>query len=460
MKSDEAFQKAKERYLQLREKLAIGKITSQQFTSALRALMVEHNGRYWSLGARNGKWHVYDGNQWIEQEPPVSPDSLPEEQLPMPPLEKPVAAQPASAAAQSDSSLGTDPRQAIRSGNLERRPKSCPKCGVEVPDRARFCRNCGAALSMPPVATPETRPAPESVAPPPLPRPQSGKQTHQSIPFSSGAPSSSRGSIQQEIRPPPVPVGQGIKFVWHRDAKGQLRSGEPPPPTQAGSSQVGVGPGAAAPGTAVLAAFGKEPVNLPPASPVWGFRLQTTAFADKLVKGIVPQNQATPNPFIEWLARIIRGALLDKDVYRSAASNGSLTMEAVWVALALIAISTVGLSVGNLFGYGSSFLFKAMIGRAVGWVAAVVAIHYVAKQWQQVEVPPVAWFRGLIYAQSPTLLSIIPALAGLASIWAAICSVGALQDVSGKDIKVGITLLLVAGLAVTIAAMVIGSLPF
>jgi hypothetical protein len=200
-----------------------------------------------------------------------------------------------------------------------------------------------------------------------------------------------------------------------------------------------------------------EDCALPAQASIWGFRLQTTALADKLVKSIASRDQGTPNHFIECLARIIRGALMDKDVYRTAASTASLTTEAVWVAVALIVISTVGLSVGNLFGYALSFLVKAMIIRAVGWAGAVFAVHYVAREWQKVALPPVAWFRAMVYAQSAMLLSIVPIFGIVVTIWVAACTVGALQDVSGKDTKVGIALLVVAGIASVIIASVIGS---
>ena len=43
------------------------------------------------------------------------------------------------------------------------------------------------------------------------------------------------------------------------------------------------------------------------------------------------------------------------------------------------------------------------------------------------------------------------------SIWAAVCTLAALQDISGKEIKVSLVLLLVAGVAATIVAMGIAS---
>jgi hypothetical protein len=253
---------------------------------------------------------------------------------------------------------------------------------------------------------------------------------------------------------PPLPPEKGMIFTWQRVRGGRVQRIEEPAPTaELTSSPAAISSTVAAPGTPAFAGFGKEQVNLPPPPVVWGFRLQTTAFADKLVKGIGPQNRETPNPFVECLGRVIRGGLMHKDVYRTAASSGSLTTEAAAVALALIVISTVGLNVAGLFGYGASFFVKTMIARAAGWAGAAVVLHYVAKQWQQVAVPSVAWFRGLIYAQSAMILSIVPALSSLASIWAAVCTLAALQDISGKDIKVSLVLLLVAGVAVTIVAM-------
>ena len=235
---------------------------------------------------------------------------------------------------------------------------------------------------------------------------------------------------------------------------------EPATPVASAPLSAGNSAGTGTLWTSLLAGFGKEPFNLPPPSPIWAFRQHTSAFADKLAKNIVPQNQETPNRFMECLARIVRGALMHKDVYRTTASTGSLTTEAICVAAALIVLSTVGLNIGILLGTGSTYIIKIMIARAAGWIGAVVAVHYVAKEWQKIVVPPVVWFRGLIYAQSAMLLSIVPSLGSLANIWVGICTVAALQDVSGKDLKVSITLFLIAWLAVTIVVSGVSSIPF
>jgi hypothetical protein len=341
--------------------------------------------------------------------------------------------------------------------------KFCPNCGTQVVEAARFCRACGATLESrkteaPPPPLP---PLPTRQPPPPTPQP-------------------SANAIVPELETPPAPPAKGVSVTWQKGERGQLRRVDQPPETavatatsrgspptnlsagtmESASSQTGNSSGAVELGKTIFAGFGRERTDLPPTPPVWGFRLQTTEFADKLVKGIVPQKQDKPNPFIECLTRVIRGAFLHRDVYRSSASGGSLTVEAACVGAALVVISTVGLNFGILVGNGSSFIIKAMIARAAGWIGAVVAIHLVAKQWQQIAVPPVAWFRGLIYAQPAMLLWIVPGLGGLANIWAAICTLAALQDISGKDIKVSITLLGVAWLAVMIIAFGINSLQF
>ena len=149
---------------------------------------------------------------------------------------------------------------------------------------------------------------------------------------------------------------------------------------------------------------------------------------------------------------------MDRDVYRTAASSASLTTEAVWVAVILIILSTVGLHFSSLLGYGSGFLIKAMVIRALGWVGAVFAVHFVAKAHYKVDLPPVAWFRAMVYAQSALLISIIPILGLLVTLWVAACTVAALQDISGRDTATGIVLLVIAGIATVAVASIIGTL--
>jgi len=71
MVSNEPFQKVEDEYFRLKGQLAAGRITSEQFNTALNDLMIEHEGRWWMIGADSGKWYVHDGKNWLESVPPV-----------------------------------------------------------------------------------------------------------------------------------------------------------------------------------------------------------------------------------------------------------------------------------------------------------------------------------------------------------------------------------------------------
>jgi TM2 domain-containing membrane protein YozV len=58
-----------------------GALSEEEFKTQLQDLMIEdEQGRWWILGYETGQWYVHDGEQWIQQEPP-----LPEDLRPVPP---------------------------------------------------------------------------------------------------------------------------------------------------------------------------------------------------------------------------------------------------------------------------------------------------------------------------------------------------------------------------------------
>ncbi len=70
--SDNRFQQAEDRYMQLRGELETRRITRDQFQSALDNLMVQDaEGRMWKLGAGDGKWYMFNGQTWVQQSPPA-----------------------------------------------------------------------------------------------------------------------------------------------------------------------------------------------------------------------------------------------------------------------------------------------------------------------------------------------------------------------------------------------------
>ncbi len=50
--------------------MAAGRLAPEQFERALKSMMVEHDGRFWIIGARTDKWYVHTGREWLRAEPP------------------------------------------------------------------------------------------------------------------------------------------------------------------------------------------------------------------------------------------------------------------------------------------------------------------------------------------------------------------------------------------------------
>jgi len=64
-------------------------LTDDQLADALLNLLVEHEGRYWSIGANTGKWYVNDGSNWVEAEPPDVPSAPVQSKTPVTPVVNP-----------------------------------------------------------------------------------------------------------------------------------------------------------------------------------------------------------------------------------------------------------------------------------------------------------------------------------------------------------------------------------
>ncbi len=76
------FRQVEDEYFKLRGQLSTGRITREQFESALHALMFsDAQGRYWMIGADSGEWFVHDGAQWIKATPQQNAVVTPPTQL-------------------------------------------------------------------------------------------------------------------------------------------------------------------------------------------------------------------------------------------------------------------------------------------------------------------------------------------------------------------------------------------
>jgi tetratricopeptide (TPR) repeat protein len=97
------FGEAEERFRELRKRLDSGAINEQTFETELKQLQVlDEDGKYWMIGAQSGLWYYYDGERWVQAEPPAEQavEEAEKSQPPGPPSPPPPRrdGQPAAAA--------------------------------------------------------------------------------------------------------------------------------------------------------------------------------------------------------------------------------------------------------------------------------------------------------------------------------------------------------------------------
>jgi LysM repeat protein len=87
------FQEAKKRFRELEEKLRRGDLSEDEFLDRAAQLRVtDDEGRRWMISARNGRWLVHDGQQWVFAEPPQDGQAL--EAAALAAAERPTVAMP------------------------------------------------------------------------------------------------------------------------------------------------------------------------------------------------------------------------------------------------------------------------------------------------------------------------------------------------------------------------------
>lgn len=66
-----SFRAVEESFYQLSKQFRRGELSREQFAEALRKLrLLDEEGRCWMIGAQTGRWYYYDGQKWIQSEPP------------------------------------------------------------------------------------------------------------------------------------------------------------------------------------------------------------------------------------------------------------------------------------------------------------------------------------------------------------------------------------------------------
>jgi Tol biopolymer transport system component/tetratricopeptide (TPR) repeat protein len=88
------FADVEKKFRDLKKRLDNGQIDEKGFEEELRTLQVlDGEGRYWMIGAQSGLWYYYDGQKWVQAEPPT--ERLGEGAEAAPPS-KPLASPPAA----------------------------------------------------------------------------------------------------------------------------------------------------------------------------------------------------------------------------------------------------------------------------------------------------------------------------------------------------------------------------
>jgi hypothetical protein len=65
------FQEADRHYDALKQQYRSGNLSAEQLDRQLKELMVQdRDGNWWSKHEETGEWHYYDGNTWVQRNPP------------------------------------------------------------------------------------------------------------------------------------------------------------------------------------------------------------------------------------------------------------------------------------------------------------------------------------------------------------------------------------------------------
>jgi hypothetical protein len=72
---DDQFKNVEKEFQQLRDEFNRKQLSEPDFKKKLKELRLQdQDGRFWTIGAQTGKWYYFDGNDWIESNPPSLQD--------------------------------------------------------------------------------------------------------------------------------------------------------------------------------------------------------------------------------------------------------------------------------------------------------------------------------------------------------------------------------------------------
>ncbi len=121
------FREVEDSFNLLKRKFGEKKISKREFIDSLKELRIRDvEGRFWMIGAQTGKWYFFDGNDWIQAQPP----SFEERKVIC-----------ITCGYEND----IEAEVCVRcggDGSSDRAAKTCPTCGTELDDPASPCRVC------------------------------------------------------------------------------------------------------------------------------------------------------------------------------------------------------------------------------------------------------------------------------------------------------------------------------
>ncbi|MFQ6084194.1 MAG: zinc ribbon domain-containing protein [Candidatus Aminicenantia bacterium] len=125
------FKQLENEFQKLKEELHSGLIDQEGFRNKLKQLRIKDSkGRYWMIGAQSGKWYYYNGQEWVESEPPI--EEVEKEKI-------------ICQFCGTENELGST--VCVKCGkSLKEEKRICFRCGSKITNEYIYCPVCGLAL--------------------------------------------------------------------------------------------------------------------------------------------------------------------------------------------------------------------------------------------------------------------------------------------------------------------------
>jgi hypothetical protein len=161
------------------------------------------------------------------------------------------------------------------------------------------------------------------------------------------------------------------------------------------------------------------------------------------------------------IQRMIRAARLDKTIFQEVAEDYSLQTEA-WKAIFLImGLSSLSLLFDSIRYLSAttaySFIISTII-QVLAFMAQIWVIQRVAAAWLKLQIEFPRLFRALVYAQTPSVLTVLPLVGQLMWVWRLATGFVAIRNLTGASAKNAAILALIGLLVAAMGALIAGPL--